>query len=290
MLNVLGLGDNVCDIYLNTGYMYPGGQALNVAVFSKMLGQNAEYMGVFGTDSVAACVKQTLQNLGIPFTHSRTVTGENGYAKVRLNNGDRVFVTSNKGGVLKDNPLEFSDDDFSYVRKFDIVHTSNNSYMDQQLCKLHERGICISYDFSSSWNDEERLRKVCGAVDVVFLSTPKLDEQEAMNLAQRIFKYGEKSIVMTMGSNGAWCYSSERLYYQPITPVNAVDTLGAGDSFTAQFLVEVGNMAKNENLRMNRLPSYIVCHALQKASEFAAKTCMMHGAFGYGRPIAVELL
>ena len=40
MVKVLGLGDNVCDIYLNERTMYPGGQAVNFAVYAGMLGVN----------------------------------------------------------------------------------------------------------------------------------------------------------------------------------------------------------------------------------------------------------
>lgn len=35
MVKVLGLGDNVCDVYLHTETMYPGGQALNFSANAK---------------------------------------------------------------------------------------------------------------------------------------------------------------------------------------------------------------------------------------------------------------
>lgn len=38
MIRVLGIGDNVCDKYLHTRTIYPGGNALNIAVFGKLLG------------------------------------------------------------------------------------------------------------------------------------------------------------------------------------------------------------------------------------------------------------
>ena len=53
MVKVLGLGDNVCDVYLHTGTMYPGGQAVNFAVYAGQLGAQADFMGVFGGDAVA---------------------------------------------------------------------------------------------------------------------------------------------------------------------------------------------------------------------------------------------
>ena len=33
MIKVLGIGDNVCDKYLHIKTIYPGGNALNIAVF-----------------------------------------------------------------------------------------------------------------------------------------------------------------------------------------------------------------------------------------------------------------
>ena len=39
MLRVLGLGDNVVDKYMHIRTMYPGGNALNFAVYAKMFGQ-----------------------------------------------------------------------------------------------------------------------------------------------------------------------------------------------------------------------------------------------------------
>lgn len=42
-MKLLGLGDNVCDLYLHTGMMYPGGQALNVAVNAVKLGARSRF-------------------------------------------------------------------------------------------------------------------------------------------------------------------------------------------------------------------------------------------------------
>ena len=45
MLKVLGIGDNVCDVYLHKEIMYPGGQALNFTAYAKKLGADADFMG-----------------------------------------------------------------------------------------------------------------------------------------------------------------------------------------------------------------------------------------------------
>ena len=43
-LKVLGIGDNVCDKYLHTAVIYPGGNALNIAVFARELGHESAYL------------------------------------------------------------------------------------------------------------------------------------------------------------------------------------------------------------------------------------------------------
>ena len=105
MVKVLGLGDNVCDVYLHTNTMYPGGQAVNFAVFAKTLGASADFMGVFGQDAVAEHVQRALDEKGVGRSHCRSYPGENGFARVTLVDGDRVFKGSNRGGVLQQHPI-----------------------------------------------------------------------------------------------------------------------------------------------------------------------------------------
>ena len=49
-MRIAGIGDNVIDRYLNKGVMYPGGNAVNVAAHSAMLGADSAYIGVIGDD------------------------------------------------------------------------------------------------------------------------------------------------------------------------------------------------------------------------------------------------
>ena len=103
-MKVIGIGDNVCDKYEHLKTMFPGGQALNFTVYAKMLGAESSYMGVFGTDEVAEHVIRTLDEIGVEHGHCRQYEGENGCARVTLVDGDRVFLGSNRGGVLKAAP------------------------------------------------------------------------------------------------------------------------------------------------------------------------------------------
>ena len=133
MIKVIGIGDNVCDQYYPAKIMYPGGQAMNFSVYAKMLGADAAYMGVFGRDEVADHVIRTLDELGVDHSRCRLYDGENGYAKVRLVDGDREFIMSNKGGIVNEHPLELTKEDLDYIRTFKLIHTSCNGHLDGEL-------------------------------------------------------------------------------------------------------------------------------------------------------------
>ena len=59
-----------------------GGQAVNFAVYARMLGAESDFMGVFGKDAVADHVQASLDAHGVGHSHCRIYEGENGFARV----------------------------------------------------------------------------------------------------------------------------------------------------------------------------------------------------------------
>lgn len=289
-MRVIGIGDNVCDKYEHLKTMFPGGQALNFSVYAKMLGADASYMGVFGTDEAADHVINTLDELGIEHGRCRRYEGENGCARVTLVDGDRVFLGSNKGGVTKEHPLELTEEDLKYIKTFALVHTSNNSYMDGQLEKIHGAGVPISYDFSGQWVNEGLVSKVAPYASYVFLSCGSVTEEEGRRICLDMHEKGCRFIVATMGSRGALVYDGKEFYSQPPHLVEAVDTLGAGDSFATAFLLSMikedgsGQKADGDKPDRDGEPyKKKLKTAMENGAAFAAGTCLVRGAFGHGK-------
>ena len=292
MVKVLGLGDNVCDVYLHTGTMYPGGQAVNFAVYAGQLGAQADFMGVFGGDAVARHVQSTLDEKGVGRSHCRSYPGENGFARVTLVEGDRVFMGSNRGGVLQERPIYLEQADLDYIAGFDLVHTTNNGFIDSLLPQLHQLPPFVSYDFSYRWNEEDRVERVCPYIDFAFLSCSGLDDVQTQDLCRRLYEKGCGVVTATRGSKGATVFDGSRFYEQRPHLVEPVDTMGAGDSFATAMLIsllqalerEGRNAWSWESFRANALPQ-----ALDKAAAFSARNCLVHGAFGCGIPVPEEL-
>ena len=292
MVKVLGLGDNVCDVYLHTGTMYPGGQAVNFAVYAGQLGAQADFMGVFGGDAVARHVQSTLDEKGVGRSHCRSYPGENGFARVTLVEGDRVFMGSNRGGVLQEHPIYLDQADLDYIAGFDLVHTTNNGFVDSLLPQLRQLPPFVSYDFSYRWNEEDRVERVCPYIDFAFLSCSSLDDVQTQDLCRRLHEKGCGVVTATRGSKGATVFDGSRFYEQSPHLVEPVDTMGAGDSFATAMLTsllqalerEGRNAWSWESFRSNALPQ-----ALDKAAAFSARNCLVHGAFGCGVPVPEEL-
>lgn len=281
-VRILGIGDNVSDQYVHTGTMYPGGQALNVAAFGRMQGADTGFLGAFGSDAPAEHIQQVLKELGIHTDRCRHYPGENGASRVTLKNGDRVFLGSNKGGVLRQHPLQLDPADLDYIRTYHIVHTSNNSYLDGELEKVKKTGVLLSYDFSTRWNEPDRLRRVASQADIAFLSCSDLTGEEAKGLLRQAAGLGVSLTVATRGSRGALLYDGSAFLEQSSEYVEPVDTMGAGDAFASALLVHLAAAWRAEE----QLPEMeAIGKAAAAAAHFSSQVCLQNGAFGHGRPI-----
>ena len=294
MIRVLGIGDNVCDKYLHRKMMYPGGNALNVAVFAKYMGRESAYLGTFGDDEVARHVYSVLQELEVDLSHCRLEQGENGCARVRLEEGERVFLPGNRGGVAGVKPPVLSRLDEEYISGFGLVHTSIFSYMEEELPKIRRAARFVSMDFSDRY-DGEYLKKCCPYLDCAEISCGGMEEGKIRETMDRIMELGCQHIVIaTRGSEGAYVMVDGRIYGQSACLVKPVDTMGAGDSFIASFLVnylegisqavDFGEGSGSRGIvRAAEYKDLLIRLSLYRAAVFSAQQCRRDGSFGFGR-------
>jgi fructoselysine 6-kinase len=112
------IGDNVVDHYPDQGTYYPGGNGLNVAVLARRFGlANTVHIGIPADDEEGRHIQSCLVAEGFSDEYARYVRGEMGRAKVAVVDGDRVFVSSNNGGVRKRLALRMDEPDLSLIRR-----------------------------------------------------------------------------------------------------------------------------------------------------------------------------
>ena len=266
MVNIVGVGDNVVDKYLDLGLMFPGGNAVNVPVLAcKYCNAGAAYIGALGDDRAGRRIYEVLQKEGIDVSRTRIIEGSNAYAEVTLVDGDRVFVGGYKG---VSDQIHLTNDDYEYLKKFDIIHTSVFSFIESELDNLSKTGKILSFDFSDTY-EQSYLEKTLHLVDFAFFSGGDKPLDEIKTFQKQVSAKGPRLVLVTRGSKGAVLYYKDEYYVQSSAPTKVVDTLGAGDAFIAGFIVNI-------------LEGREVSASLQRAAEVAAKTCRYFGAFGYG--------
>lgn len=286
-VQLIAIGDNVCDKYLSRGLMYPGGQCVNTCAYAKLNGAAAAYLGKFGNDAVAKCVQTTLSELGVDTSHCRIFDGENGFALVTLNGNDRVFLGSNKGGVAKTHEFNFTKEDLEYIGRYQLVYTNLNSYIEKDLPLLRSCGKPIAYDFSNRWTDHY-LDEICPYIDIAMLSCAHLSPEEREGEMDKVAARGVPIVLGTIGEGGSYVLYKGRYSHCPAKLTdNVIDTMGAGDAYFASFLVSLLNSATDgqilectEETMRERLDL-----AMSNGASFAAKVCGLEGAFGHGVPI-----
>jgi fructokinase len=114
--------------------------------------------------------------------------------------------------------------------------------------------LCSVYKLSD--DELERVCKACGI--------PLSDDPED-TLREILEKYALEVLVMTRGAEGAVLITPDALYEQPGVKADIVDTVGAGDSFTAALTLGL--------LRKDPFPEI-----LRDACEVAAAVCSHAGA------------
>ncbi|WP_334073193.1 fructoselysine 6-kinase [Paenibacillus sp. A14] len=283
---VIGIGDNVVDKYVHQGVMYPGGNALNFSAYARMCGMNSSYLGKFGNDQVAHYIQRVMDELEIEHSRCRIFEGENGYAQVTLENGDRVFLGSNKGGIAKEKPWNFTEDDLDYIKQFSVIHTSLNSYIEGDLAILKTSDVPVSFDFSVRWNDEY-LERVCRYADISFLSCSHITESEREREMRKAQAFGSKLVIGTVGENGSFALYKDQWIYQPAVLTETVDTMGAGDSYLTAFLIGMIRSSENGTIFADSDEEMLrkIKASMEQGAAFAAKICRINGAFGHGTAI-----
>lgn len=284
---IIAIGDNVCDKYLSREKMYPGGQCVNTCAYAGMNGTESAYLGKFGNDGVAECVKKTLDTLGVDYSHSRTFQGDNGYALVTLDGNDRVFLGSNKGGVAKEHKYDFNQADLEYIKGFQLIYTNLNSYIEEELPVLAETEVPVAYDFSMRWTDDY-LEKIGPYTTVAIMSCAHLSREERETEMKKAQSAGIQVVLGTVGEDGSYVlYGDDILYAPAVHADDVIDTMGAGDSYFATFLCSLLKSSKEGKIVEGddeSMKSRLVA-AMNAGAAFAARICAMEGAFGYGVPI-----
>jgi fructoselysine 6-kinase len=262
-MDVIAIGDNTSDFYLTIGQVFPGGNAVNVAVAVARSGGSSGYVGVVGDDARGRLLMDSLAAEQVDTRRLSVGSGPTAWCEVTHAGGERRFTPGERGASL----FRPAEDDLAYAATASIIHSTYCSGLEDALPELARRGR-VSFDFSDHL-DDGYADDLLPFVHVAEFSAASLDDRDCADLARRAASHGPAVVLVTRGSKGAMLFDGAVSVSVSAEESEVIDSLGAGDSFIGRALYGLVLGEPAEEL-------------LEASSRAAARTCLSWGAFGHG--------
>ena len=213
-----------------------GGKGLNASIALARSSVHVYLAGNIGND--AALLEKVLAENGVDMTYLNHVDEPNGHAVIQIDEKgeNAIFIYGGSNQSIRE---EYIDEVLSHFHKGDLIILQNEINNNAKVIeKAHEKGLTIMLN-PSPVNDL-LFTYPLDKVDFFFINevegaalTGKTEFKEI--LAEFLVKYPKARLIMTVGAEGAYYQDSQKQLFQPAFKVNAIDTVGAGDTFMGYF-------------------------------------------------------
>ncbi len=229
-----------------------GGSPFNLALALGRLGCNVAYRSPLSTDPWGQQLADALLSSGVVLSGGR-IDRPTSLATVRLDaNGEAIYRFEREGVADRSlAPLSPLDDwpptcRFFHVGSLALIPPDGDAWCEL-LRELRHRGVSTSVDVNmrpKAASDATRYAATARAVAAQAHWLKVSDEDlQAMGLhgdpcraAASLLNDTTRAALLTLGAQGSWCFHQHGELFQPAEPVQALDTVGAGDCFYAGFL------------------------------------------------------
>lgn len=210
-----------------------GGKGFNQAVAAKRWGAEVSFLAAAGEDG-AENIEKFLRNEGInaAIVKKREATA---FAAIVTDSAGANRVTVYQGAQLSAADVEERFE--TEIRTADVLLLNNEVAEEVNLAAAK---IAKKYDVKIVLNPAPQRETAKELLNAVYLFTP--NEHEAAGLEEY------KNVIQTLGGKGAYIRSENRIV--PPEKVKAIDTTGAGDTFSGVLCAEIaGGAALNEAVK-----------------------------------------
>ncbi|MEF3691856.1 MAG: carbohydrate kinase family protein [Candidatus Moraniibacteriota bacterium] len=239
--------------HIETRFESLGGCAVNVACGLKRLGIESFCYTVLGDDLLGEWIRGEMKKEGIDIRLVKTESCLTGLSAIIVDkrNGERIIFSNQEANKrLKVIPTEIAE--FGWISVTD-PNGDWRGVLDTVAEVSAETGakICFNPRGRNITEDVGKIYQFAGKTEVLFVNKDEAIEiilnagknnfkDEEINdevfLLKELKKTGAKVVVITDGEKGAWGYDGEDIFYVEALKVAAVDSTGAGDSFSSGFL------------------------------------------------------
>lgn len=278
-MKLIALGDNCIDVYLNRNEAHPGGNAVNAAVHAARLGAETEYLGAFADDAYAGTLRKALKENGVRYDRCPIIPHSTTKQCIYvIENGERTFREVITGDSWA-GPLCISERETEILKKADIIVSSVNAKIAEQLHPVEDLPAVFVYDFGEKekYRVSDYYDLVCGKIDLAMFSCRAMKEAEFQEFCAPLHERGIVHILATMGSEGQRVSNGTSIVSGTVNRIVPHDTMGAGDSFLSAFVISLYQSGWKKGMAM---PEAALKSALLEGQKVSEENCLKPGGFG----------
>lgn len=221
-----------------------GGKGLNQSIALAKAGIPVYHVGKIGADGEV--LVELLEETGVNCTYMMYSKNTTGQAIIQIDENAQNAILL-YGGANQEITKEEINQVLEHFEEGDLILLQNEiSYVEYIIDQAYRKGLLIA--FNPSPFDETI--KTIDLSKVTYLLVNEIEGgslsglEEAPHILNKLTEqFPETHIVMTLGEKGAWYGKSDKRIYKPAYMTKAVDTTGAGDTFTGYFIA--GMLAAN---------------------------------------------
>ncbi|MCX7653424.1 MAG: PfkB family carbohydrate kinase [Fervidobacterium sp.] len=235
--------------------MNVGGKATNVSVALSKLGIKSYLIGKIGEDEFGKIALEKLKKFGvIPLLSRSKNTGITFIVVDRKGNSTMFnYLGANKELNIKD-VLHFKE----IISSSDIVffQTGVNSQILQHIKEINQN-IFVELTEPMEPSLLEGIKYISLNQHELTKVTDEIDLEKAL---YKLYSYGIKEIFLKLGQKGSMYYSKSETIFIESLKIDAVDTTGAGDAFTAGIIYSLlNNFDKQKTLKFANACGALTC-------------------------------
>lgn len=220
--------------------VFCGGKGLNQSIALARAGAEVYHGGLVGEEG--EMLRQAIADSGADTSCIRTVDGKSGHTIIQVDqHGQNCILLY--GGANRSMTRAFVDQVLSKFERGDILLLQNEiNELPYMIDRAYERGMEII--LNPSPYDKNLQDCDFGKISMFLLNEIEGEQITGVSAPEEILSNLRETfpgikVVLTLGSQGAIYQDQEQRCRQGIYCVEAVDTTGAGDTFTGYFIASM---------------------------------------------------
>nr|WP_300145249.1 ribokinase [Propionicimonas sp.] len=229
--------------------VHPGGKGANQAAACARAGATTRFVGCVGDDDHGVFLRRRLQEAGVDADHLRIVDRPTGTAIILVTpDGENSIVVSPGANSLVDADLArraFAPDPVPRVIVLSMEIPAGT--VDQAVAEAADHGVRVVLNAAPAQPLPPVTLRACDPLVVNQHEARTILGRDAGGfdeLARGLLGAGARSVVITLGEDGALVADADGVQHQRGHVVDVVDTTGAGDAFVGAVACELAHGAE----------------------------------------------